>query len=219
LKGSSLNPEQIRDKITVIKNWPNALQFYSEKASTTLAYEDGKLIAWGGKVKASHTTIVSYFKLGLQPEAIKHYQGSVKSPDSSSLGGFLNDSNWKHPNLPNKEPVDLAADYLKEIRDYVLKEALPKDFGESFLSNQSFKYVLTVPAIWSDKAKDLTKKAAVRAGIPGDDLELITEPEAAALYCSTLCHEADLKNGDRFLVCDAGGGTVVTYSRPVGKLI
>jgi len=38
---------------------------------------------------------------------------------------------------------------------------------------------------------------------------LITEPEAAALYCATLCKEVDLKIGNRFLICDAGGGTVV----------
>src|SRR5579864_3174404 len=38
---------------------------------------------------------------------------------------------------------------------------------------------------------------------------LITEPEAAALYCATLCRQVDLKVGNRFLICDAGGGTVV----------
>jgi hypothetical protein len=43
----------------------------------------------------------------------------------------------------------------------------------------------------------------------GRKLMLITEPEAAALACATLCDEVDLREGDRFLVCDAGGGTVV----------
>ena len=70
--------------------------------------------------------------------------------------------------------------------------------------------MVTVPAIWTDKAKDLTRKAALAAGIPDNRLKLITEPEAAALYCATICVEVGLKVGDRFLVCDAGGGTVVT---------
>lgn len=37
----------------------------------------------------------------------------------------------------------------------------------------------------------------------------ITEPEAAALYRATLCNETCLRERDRFLVCDASGGTVV----------
>jgi molecular chaperone DnaK (HSP70) len=78
-----------------------------------------------------------------------------------------------------------------------------------YLENQRTSYVITVPAIWSDDAKNLTRLAATRAGIPGDKLNLITEPEAAALYCATMCEELDLRQGDRFLVCDAGGGTVV----------
>jgi len=77
------------------------------------------------------------------------------------------------------------------------------------LQNQQISYVITVPAIWSDKAKDLTRQAAIAAGILGKKLTLITEPEAAALFCASLCQEVDLQEGDRFLICDAGGGTVV----------
>lgn len=203
--GSSLNPEQIRDKITVVKSWPKTLHFYSDKTATTLAYRDGQVIAWGGNVRPSHSIAVRHFKLGLQPEINENYRSNGDEPSMSSLDS----SNWKHPDLVNKEPVDLAADYLKEIRNYIVNVVLPKEFGQNFLANQPLKYVLTVPAIWSDKARDLTKKAAVQARISEEDLDLITEPEAAALYCSTLCHEVDLVDGDYFLVCDAGGGTVV----------
>lgn len=87
---------------------------------------------------------------------------------------------------------------------------LRTQFGEEFLRNQQMCYIITVPAIWSDSAKDLTRQAACRAGFPDDSLVLISEPEAAALYCATTCKEMDLIDGDRFLVCDAGGGTVVS---------
>lgn len=126
------------------------------------------------------------------------------------LGGYLADHNWKHPKMPHMKAVDYSADYLTRIVDHVLHESLPRQFGSSFLENQQISYVVTVPAIWTDKAKDLTRQAAVRAGIDQSKLMLITEPEAAALYCATLCKEADLKEGDRFVVCDAGGGTVVS---------
>jgi hypothetical protein len=119
------------------------------------------------------------------------------------------DPNWKHPQLPQKAAVDYAADYLTCIHKYVKDVFFPRQFGSVFLRNQQISYVITVPAIWKDSAKALTRQAAVRAGIPERKLELITEPEAAALYCATICHEVDLTDGDRFLVCDAGGGTVV----------
>jgi hypothetical protein len=204
---ASLPPEQICEKIAVVQSWPNALHHYSDKTATALAYKDGKVIGWGGNVKPSHSVVVRHFKLGLQPGSNEHYRPDANEPPA--LDGYWSDANWKHPSLAFKEPVDLATDYLKEIRTYILEDILPKRFGQNFLAELPLKYVLTVPAIWSDKARSLTKTAAVGAGIPENDLDLITEPEAAALYCSTLCDEMELGEGDRFLVCDAGGGTVV----------
>ncbi|CAO3616565.1 unnamed protein product [Cunninghamella echinulata] len=37
---------------------------------------------------------------------------------------------------------------------------------------------------------------------------LISEPEAAALYCQKTCDQFQLGHGQRFMICDAGGGTV-----------
>lgn len=85
---------------------------------------------------------------------------------------------------------------------------LHREYGEQLLQNQRISYILTVPAICSDRAKALIRQAAIRAGISDDNL-LITEPEAAALYCSVIFGEIDLNYSDRFLICDAGGGTVV----------
>jgi len=200
---------QIRDKIVAIKQWPNADPLYPEKAPTILAYHNGAVVAWGGGVKRSHGTQVAHFKLGLQEKVALHYSSGILAAALSVLGGFLGNHNWTHPDLPRKLPVDFTADYLKAVRDYVLEEALTRHLGKEFLDKQPIRYVITVPAIWSDKARDLTRQAAARAGIPAGSLSLVSEPEAAALYCSTLCNEVSLGDGDRFLICDAGGGTVV----------
>ncbi|KAF9991898.1 Heat shock 70 kDa protein 12A, partial [Entomortierella chlamydospora] len=106
---------------------------------------------------------------------------------------------------------DAISDYLRALHEYVVEKIL-QEFGRSY-SRKSFRYCLTVPAMWSDKAKDVMRKAAVRAGlISGDDhpdrLTLVSEPEAAALYCEKACKQYDLGHGDRFMICDAGGGTV-----------
>ena len=198
--------DTVVEKITVIKSWPNANKQYEEKTPTIIAYDDGgRPVAWGGQLKRNHQTKVACFKLGLHEGTRSHYNTAA----ASLLGGFLNDSDWRHPNLPSKTALDYAADYLALVGSYVMNKVLPDRFGEEFLSRQHISFAITVPAIWSDKAKDATRKAAERAGIKEEDLTLITEPEAAAQYCATTCHEVGLKPGDHFLICDAGGGTVV----------
>lgn len=67
--------------------------------------------------------------------------------------------------------------------------------------------------MWSDHAKNSMRKAAILAGLikaddPQDRLLLISEPEAAALYCEKMCEQVNLNRGDRMMICDAGGGTV-----------
>ena len=200
--------EAIIEKVVVVKNWPSVVQLPADKTPTVLAYGHGELVAWGGKVKPSHRTQIAHFKLGLQDNIGRHY-GNESATANSLLGGFLRNSNWRHQALPTKKAVDYTTDYLTEVRKYVIETFLPRHYGKTFLNGQQISYTLTVPAIWTDKAKELTRKAAVDTGIPSNKLALITEPEAAALYCATTCTEVDLRDGDRFLVCDAGGGTVV----------
>lgn len=67
--------------------------------------------------------------------------------------------------------------------------------------------------MWSDRAKTVMREAAIRAGIilrtdPAERLSLISEPEAAALYCEKKSEQFNLAHGQRFMICDAGGGTV-----------
>lgn len=54
------------------------------------------------------------------------------------------------------------------------------------------------------------RDAAIKAGLIDendhrDRLMLISEPEAAALYCEKKCDQFNLRHGDRFMICDAGG--------------
>ena len=213
---SRADRKKIADNVVVIKSWPNGTSL--EKIPTLLSYKsnpgaNASNVTWGAKVKPLDNPRIAYFKLGLEQGVEEHYRSRRGSTGKlQPLGGYLNDYNWHHPLLPEKKAVDYASDYLTAVCDHIMKESLIKHFGKEFLKNQQISYVLTVPAIWSDKAKDLTKQAAYRAGIQRRNLVLITEPEAAALYCATLCKEVDLDVGDRFLICDAGGGTVVSHA-------
>ena len=195
---------RIAEKLEVFKSWPNTVQHNADKTPTIISYHTDPP-TWGGNVKPQHSPQVAHFKLGLQPKIREHYSKSGSIPSTLA---YL-DPNWVNP-VSGKSAVDFAADYLSAVRKFVIEEALPRQFGKEFLKTQQISYVITVPAIWKDSAKSLTRQAAERAGIPRRRLELITEPEAAALYCATISKEVDLDDGDRFLVCDAGGGTVVS---------
>ncbi|CAO0800195.1 unnamed protein product [Mucor circinelloides] len=116
------------------------------------------------------------------------------------------------PPLPNGLTiVEAISDYLRAFHEHVVTE-LRKGFAKNYGQHQ-FRYCLTVPAMWSDKAKSTMREAAIMAGLIQEDdhrdrLMLISEPEAAALYCEKKCEQFNLKHNDRFMICDAGGGTV-----------
>jgi len=85
--------------------------------------------------------------------------------------------------------------------------------------------VLTVPASFDASARELTREAALAAGLP-HDLVLLEEPQAAVY--AWLADRGDrwrraLKLGDTLLVCDVGGGTtdltLVTVADDSGELV
>ena len=74
-------------------------------------------------------------------------------------------------------------------------------------------------------AQAKTRACAEAAGMgKGTALHIISEPEAAALYALDAMNPHNLKVGNTFVLCDAGGGTVdlVTYTvsalKPILKL-
>lgn len=167
----------------------------TSQAPTRSVYKNGKLIKWGHQkpgvrdVKDGVNTI-SMFKLLLSGD-----------PKSEHI-----------PNLPQGVTVVQAiSDYLKAIFNFTLgsmSDTLGKEVDQSKL-----RFCLTVPAVWTEKAKIIMREAAIEAGIvspedPQDRLLLVGEPEAAALYCETVMKQYELAHNDTFLICDAGGGTV-----------
>lgn len=79
-----------------------------------------------------------------------------------------------------KDAVQVTADYLNRLVSHA-KSILQRRFYIG-PHDMNLRFVLTVPATWSDKAKDKTLSAAIKASIQPQDVSLISEPEAAALY-------------------------------------
>jgi molecular chaperone DnaK (HSP70) len=98
-------------------------------------------------------------------------------------------------------PVEVSARYLRHLR-----EAWDDRMADAPLAQQDL--VLTLPASFDEVARELTIKAAARAGLPR--VLLIEEPQAA-FYAWIDAHAADWEQrvspGQKILVCDIGGGT------------
>ncbi|KAF2131051.1 hsp70-like protein [Dothidotthia symphoricarpi CBS 119687] len=114
----------------------------------------------------------------------------------------------------HKTATDVVTDFLSEIYDWTL-QYLEKRVSPEILAVTALEFWFTVPAIWSDQAKDATLSAAMAAGFASgaqDRIFLVLEPEAAGVATlkgfSERNSAASVQRGDGVLICDCGGGTV-----------
>jgi hypothetical protein len=104
--------------------------------------------------------------------------------------------------VPKISPVTASQRYLEH-----LIAAWNAKFPDAPVSQQNV--ILTVPASFDAAARELTREAAIAAGLP-ESLVLVEEPQAAVYSWLAARGDAwrkDLSAGDRLLVCDIGGGT------------
>lgn len=105
---------------------------------------------------------------------------------------------------------DVMSLFIKALKDHCLNK-LKKEGNE--IEPDRTLFVVTVPAIWSEEAKNFMRDAAMKTGIEENNVLLALEPEVAAIYCLHLPEEKrremnDLgMKGQKFLVADLGGGT------------
>ncbi|KAK3099184.1 hypothetical protein FSP39_000673 [Pinctada imbricata] len=69
------------------------------------------------------------------------------------------------------------------------------------------RWVLTVPAIWSEAAKQFMREAAQKADLTNDQLTIALEPEAASVYCRTVPNamgDNTFEPGSKYMVVDLG---------------
>ncbi|KAG0263187.1 hypothetical protein BG011_009190 [Mortierella polycephala] len=171
--------------------WPQQANLYG-KVPTVSAYskENDRMHSWGYAAKAAMLTpnsrnldLLQKFKLFLD----------------NDLAPYL-------PPLPRTiTPQTAISDYLRALHTHAINEII-KNSGGGMVDPQHIQYCLTVPAMWTDAAKGVMRQTAIQAGIiqpqdPPHRLLLISEPEAAAMYCEKKCEQFNLRHGDRFMIC------------------
>lgn len=106
------------------------------------------------------------------------------------------------------EVEKLVTEYLTLLRQHA-EESIKNTFRlDSVMRRSTQQYIITVPAVWSVSAQNMTLKCARMAGMASSsEPRVISEPEAAAIYgLGRTMKDVKLKIGDTFVICDAGGG-------------
>lgn len=189
------------ERINLITTWPGTGR-EEGKAPTELFYEHDQVM-WGYEIPRDADP-VRWFKLLL-----------LKDED---LGEELRSSEYllrgrKMLRENGKTAVNLVADYLRLLWKHVMN-VIKKARGASVVDALPFHVVVTVPAIWKPYARQSMEKAAQESGILGrraagaTTLSFAPEPEAAALASLSDPGQRPKKD-DIYIICDAGGGTVV----------
>ncbi|KAK3603240.1 hypothetical protein CHS0354_007570 [Potamilus streckersoni] len=125
--------------------------------------------------------------------------------------------------LPAITVFSRAIQFMKE--DFLLQF---KSKIDGQMEDRDICWVLTVPAIWNESAKQFMRHAAVTAGVKNQHLRIALEPEAASLLCNYLPVKKfttsrsqsmlqTFQKGSKYMVLDAGGGTVdITVHETMG---
>lgn len=190
------------DDVEIIKTWPGGNGITSDKVPTEINYElpadagpgAEPAIKWGFQFRPEESRL-RCIKLFLdRSQKLPFYVSPLET--AAQLKRY------------NKTVVDAVSDYLTQVYKHTM-DTLTRRYGESFMASTKVDFVLTCPAVWSDAAKNTTLQAAERAGMGSKSaIQMISEPEAAAVYTLKAIQPNHLSVGDNFIVCDGGGGTV-----------
>ncbi|XP_036295076.1 heat shock 70 kDa protein 12A isoform X4 [Pipistrellus kuhlii] len=148
-----------------------------------------------------------------------------------TTGDLTLDTELTAANGKKIKALEIFAYALQYFKEQALKE-LSDQAGSEF-ENADVRWVITVPAIWKQPAKQFMRQAAYQAGLASpenaEQLIIALEPEAASIYCRKLrLHQmielssksavngyssrdtvgAGFAQGDKYVVVDSGGGTV-----------
>ena len=132
------------DQVYSITDWPGAKGRSVPKVPSTIKYSDNKSFQWGYELERTLEEKIEGIKLLLDPDQEKplYVPQSNTEAELKKLG---------------KPALDVATDYIGAIYQHAMSKIEGK-YPKDFLDLLEKQFILSVPAIWSDKAKDATLK-------------------------------------------------------------
>lgn len=199
--------------VKLVQSWPNGRNggIGADQVPTELHYTNTYRRArlWGYEIPRggqNSPVPLQWFKLLLQISMAPEPEAGEQSEADASQGFLrretqdfrnlsIGESSFQAPTTTPADvaakklrefglrPVEVVADFLSDVRDATIK-SIQDSWGAGFANDSRIEYVLSIPAIWTDAAKNHMIQAAESAGYGKHrtDFRLISEPEAAASY-------------------------------------
>ncbi|KAI7875538.1 uncharacterized protein EV154DRAFT_76286 [Mucor mucedo] len=215
-----MSPKELREtiypSIIHVTDWPKQNNLQHKTPSINIYDRNFHLLHWGmsalnfiksGQVKDGHR-VIEKFKLQL-PSSIAQ-KGAIHQTGNTSQHELLN--------------MRATIDYFREIFDHTVNAMQNATMVQNVkIEKEDIRFVITVPAQWNDVQRAIMRNVAKEAGLISEEdhenrLLVINESLAATLYCerkpdAKKVKEGSAKNGlmgkdDKYMICDAGGGTV-----------
>ncbi|NXK90263.1 HS12A protein, partial [Formicarius rufipectus] len=125
----------------------------------------------------------------LDPAESKHWLYFEKfKMKLHTTGNLTMETDLTAANGKKVKALEIFAYALQFFKEQALKEL--SDQGGSDFENTEVRWVITVPAIWKQPAKQFMRQAAYKAGMASpenpEQLIIALEPEAASIYCRKL---------------------------------
>lgn len=131
-----------------VEEWPNAGGRTYEKCPSVVSYGPTNKVKWGFGVGDLDKGRIEAFKLLLDPE-----QGRPAYAPAQNAKKAIK-------KLP-KSVVDVVADYLRLLWNHAHR-MIESKYAAGVLNRFQKRFVLTVPAVWSDRAKIKTLRVFIR---------------------------------------------------------
>ncbi|WP_446038067.1 Hsp70 family protein [Streptomyces sp. SID1121] len=214
-------------KIHFFNNWESQPAPTVKNLSALLLDADGEMIAWGYEARRMWLTQ----GMALRTAGAKYYHGfkmdlgALEGNSSTEKAVEAAEDASPADGAPALERTDHASGVSsRDLRTAALLTMLLRQVVQTMLQQitasgydeDDVRWVLTVPACFSDYQKAIYRDVVKNAGLPGEDgrVLLSLEPEAAAHYVrvSGARHRDSgpglMAPGVRFMVVDCGGGTI-----------
>ncbi|KAL3878432.1 hypothetical protein ACJMK2_030782 [Sinanodonta woodiana] len=212
----SFKAEYITDPMRIYaKRWPDG---YTKTPTVLLLDQNQEYVAFGSDAETKYAEL-AHNNDHYEYYYFRHFKMALHAKEDLTLNEEIEDKQGRH--------VLASIVFMHSIR--ALKGMIETDLKKSttIIKEDEIYWILTVPAIWNDAAKQFMREAAVKAGIKHRNLRLALEPEAASIYCKEKIVEREetgpnpeltaLKTGSKFMVVDMGGGTVDVTVREVAE--
>ncbi|GFO47586.1 heat shock 70 kda protein [Plakobranchus ocellatus] len=215
-----------KQAIHVNKNWGQTQGFLLHKTPTCLLLKsDGQFDAFGFEAVSKYNELT-------EEEACAYYYFDRFKMKLYNNKELTTDVTIEDANGKSQKAVDVFSLSLTFMKKHLLR-AIGAHLGYD-PHPDTVRWVLTVPAIWDENAKQFMREAAHKGGLiekpNSEQLVIALEPEAASLHCRNLpatdfvgykdssgAGKPSFEPGTKYLVVDAGGGTIDCVAHKIRK--